>query len=316
MSAHEFLVVGAGWSGLACAKALSDAGRTVVVHEKDRLGGRARTVTVGGRPVDVGAAYFTASVPAFVGEVGTWSERELVMPWTDTFHVATPDGVIGTHSGPMRYVARGGLSALAVDFAEGIDVVSDTDVSSVGAAEADGHSYAGVAVTCPSPEALAILDPGLVSLREAATTVFDPCVVAVLEYADRSWLEFDACFVNDSALITFVVDDGRRAGDGHPTLVVYGSPVLSAAHLGDPASVVDVLLPELDTCLGVRVTPRAAEVFPWRHARPRRPRPEPCLVGDQGVGLCGDAWHAPSRLQSAYLSGRALGRALQDIGRH
>jgi predicted NAD/FAD-dependent oxidoreductase len=49
---------------------------------------------------------------------------------------------------------------------------------------------------------------------------------------------------------------------------------------------------------------------PWQYAKPRRPAPQPFFLGSRGVGLCGDAWHAPSRLEAAYLSGRALGRAM------
>ena len=63
---EEFLVVGGGVSGIACARALADSGRPVVVRDRGyRLGGRMAVKTMGDRPVDVGASYFTVSVPAF-----------------------------------------------------------------------------------------------------------------------------------------------------------------------------------------------------------------------------------------------------------
>ena len=315
MTAPEFLVVGAGVSGLACARELLDAGRSVVVRDRAGVGGRAKTAEIGGRPVDVGAAYFTANVPMFTGVVEQWLERQLVIPWTDTFHVATPDGVVGTRSGPMRYVAPGGVCTLVSAMAEGLDVRADSAVGQVSAAEADGVSYTGVAVAAPSPQALAVLDEPLDAESEAAAAVFDPCVVLVLEYANRTWPELDACFVNDSAVLTFVVDDGRRQGDDHPVLVAHTSSVLAAAHLGQPERSVDPVLAELRECLGTSADPTSAAVFGWPHAKPRHPATTPFFLGSKGVGLCGDAWHAPSRLESAFLSGRALGHAMHGASR-
>ena len=56
------VVVGAGLAGLACARVLLDAGHHVVVRERSRVvGGRFASQRLDGRPVDIGAAYFTVS---------------------------------------------------------------------------------------------------------------------------------------------------------------------------------------------------------------------------------------------------------------
>ncbi|WP_346621622.1 FAD/NAD(P)-binding protein [Blastococcus montanus] len=50
-------VIGAGIAGLACARALRDAGREVQVLDRGRApGGRLSSRTVHGRPVDLGAS--------------------------------------------------------------------------------------------------------------------------------------------------------------------------------------------------------------------------------------------------------------------
>lgn len=214
----------------------------------------------------------------------------------------------------MRYVAPGGVTTLVTAMSEGLDVRIGGAVAHVSTGEADGSRHRGVAVAIPSPAAREILDGSLTAERAASNTVFDPCIVVVLEFADRGWPELDACFVNDSAVLTFVVDDGRRQGDDHPVLVAFTSSVLAAAHLSHPERVIDPVLEELGECLGVRADPMFVEVYGWPHARPRRPAVTPFFLGGSGVGLCGDAWHAPSRLESAYLSGRALGRAMHDVG--
>lgn len=54
----SILVIGAGFAGLAAARALTDAGREVIVVEgRDRTGGRAHTVTLEGAPADLGASW-------------------------------------------------------------------------------------------------------------------------------------------------------------------------------------------------------------------------------------------------------------------
>ena len=56
----QIAVIGAGISGLVCARKLADAGHRVVVLEKSRsLGGRCATRKLGEHLVDTGAQYFT-----------------------------------------------------------------------------------------------------------------------------------------------------------------------------------------------------------------------------------------------------------------
>jgi monoamine oxidase len=61
---HEFVVVGAGLSGLCCARALSKAGRDVVVVEaRDRVGGRTESRAIGATRLDVGGQWLGAKQP-------------------------------------------------------------------------------------------------------------------------------------------------------------------------------------------------------------------------------------------------------------
>ncbi|HEY5945332.1 MAG TPA: FAD-dependent oxidoreductase [Kofleriaceae bacterium] len=60
----DAIVVGAGLSGLVCARRLADAGaRIAVVEARDRVGGRLLTGSVGGMRVDLGGQWMTPGQP-------------------------------------------------------------------------------------------------------------------------------------------------------------------------------------------------------------------------------------------------------------
>jgi predicted NAD/FAD-dependent oxidoreductase len=128
------------------------------------------------------------------------------------------------------------------------------------------------------------------------------------------WPNLDGVFVNDSAVLTFVADDGRRRGDGAPVLVAHAHPVLAAAHLDNPDGALKPMLAELEAVIGITAEPRSAFVKRWSLAKPLNPHRDHYFLGEHGIGLCGDGWHGPSRIESAYLSGRALGRAMVAAG--
>ncbi len=312
----EYLVVGGGIAGLACARAIADAGLPVVLLDRGfRLGGRMAVKTLDDRPVDVGASYFTASVPAFRTLVEHWVDVDLARPWTDTFHVADPTGILGTRTGPMRYATPLGLRSLVEDLAHGVAATYPDEVTEVEPGPVvDGVGYAGVALALPGPQALDILADSFETERAASGGVWEPCLALVARYDERVWPELDGVFVNDSAVLTFIADDGRRRGDGAPVLVAHSHPVLAAAHLDDPEGAGDVMLRELEAVLGVTASPTSVLVKRWSLAKPLNPHRDHYLLGEHRVGLCGDGWHGPSRIESAYLSGRALGRAMAASG--
>src|ERR1700754_3631544 len=86
---------------------------------------------VDGRPVDLGAAYFTARDPEFVGNVERWRDSGLGRPWAEELAVFSRDGR-GRSAGPMRWSAPGGLASLVADLAAGLDVEVGRAVHHVG----------------------------------------------------------------------------------------------------------------------------------------------------------------------------------------
>ena len=116
-------------------------------------------------------------------------------------------------------------------------------------------------------------------------------------------------FVNDSAVLAFVADDGRRRGDDAPVLVAHSGSVLAAGHLDDPASASGALLEALEHAVGATAKPSWFDVRRWSLAKPRWQQPTPYSF-DGVVGLCGDAWGGVSRVETAWTSGHELGEVV------
>lgn len=320
MSRRPVVVVGAGISGVACARALQGADVPVrVVDRGFRIGGRMASKRLDDRAVDLGASYFTASDPAFEAVAADWRERGLAEPWTDTFHVvdAAEPGRPEPKSGPVRWRAPGALRSLVEDLAAPLEV-ERAEVQQVlrdedGRVRVDGEPAAAVVLAMPDVQARRLLGAGLEPQAEDLTREFEPVLALVARFAERAW-DFDGVFVNGDDDLAWVADDGRRRGDGAPVLVAHTTPERAARHLEEPEGAGPLLVVALRRVLGLP-EPVDHLVKRWSLARPTGEREEPYLLAGPEAGLlgvCGDGWGSTPKVEGAYLSGHRLGRALAE----
>ena len=305
-------VVGAGLAGAACARVLADAGVAVEVHDRGRgPGGRLSSRTLHGRPVDLGASYFTVRDEAFRAVVDGWLDRGLARPWTDAFHVAGPAGLGPLKTGPLRYGTPGGSRSLVADLLRGLDVRQHSEVRSVTPGpHVDGRPYDAVVLALPDPQALPLLDPALEDERAAVEhREWEPVLALAAGWDTRTW-ELDGCFVDGSEVLGWVADDGRRRGDGAPVLVAHSTSPFAAGRLDRSEAATDELVAALRGLLDLPPPPWT-HVHRWSYARPAQAREIPYLLGTSGVALCGDGWGSP-RVETAWRSGTLLGRALAE----
>lgn len=302
-------VVGAGLAGIACARTLQQAGADVRVLERGRrVGGRMASRRIDDRPVDLGASYLTVSDDAFAAVVDDWAARGLARPWTDTFAVAGGD----RKSGPLRWGAARGLRSLVEDLADGLDVALETPAGAVRRDDAgwlvDGDATDAVVLAMPDPQARRLLAPDVAEALPADGT-FAPVLALAARWPARVW-DFDGLFVNDHPVLDWVADDGRRRGDDAPVLVAHSGADFASRHLDDPQAAGPELATALADLLDVPL-PASTFVHRWTFAKPSGSRSQPYALVD-GLGLCGDGWSDKPRVESAYLSGRALARELLD----
>jgi hypothetical protein len=296
-------VVGAGIAGVACARALVSAGVTVRVLERAGFGGRMATERYDGRPVDVGAGYFTVSDTRFAAVVEGWRDAGSAREWTDTFGVHSPAGW-ATTTGPMRWSAPGGLASLVADLATGLDVRLGHEVSRISRGPlVDGEAADAVVLAMPGPEAARLLSPDLgETLSVARSRVWLPSLAGVFRFAARSW-DFTGAFVNDHPVLTTLFDDGSRRGDDAPVLVAH-----STAEAANRFATTEL---EQAVCelLDLPEPPVFSDIQRWDFARPAAPGDRPFHFGQNRIGLAGDAWGNP-RIETAWLSGTSLAEAI------
>jgi renalase len=302
------VVVGAGLAGVACARTIARAGIPVrVLDRAHTVGGRMASSPHGGRPVDMGAAYFTVRDPEFAEVVAGWRSAGLARPWTAELAVLG-NGDRARSPGPMRWAAPHGLRSLVRALAEGLDVELGHEVRRVaGGPLVDGEPADVVVLAMPDPQALRVLEPGLGAVAQASGRPWRPVLTVALGYPTRTWPELSAAFVNDHPVLTLLADDGARRGDGVPVLVAHTTADVARAHDGDPDGAVPQVVDAVRTLLGIAVDPLWTVAHRWRFAAPELDRDVPFHLGDDGIGLAGDGWGS-SRIETAWRSGTLLGR--------
>ncbi|PPF79074.1 NAD/FAD-dependent oxidoreductase [Subtercola sp. Z020] len=317
------LVVGAGISGLACARALHDRGVSVRVVDRGRVvGGRLATKRLDARPVDTGARYFTVPNEADSGfrvVVDDWLDRGLARPWTDTFDAIAADGSRTTKQGPLRFAAPAGLRSLTSDLddrlrADGVAVDLEHEITSVSeSGEVDGIQYDHVVLAMPDPQAKRMLAPDSPAGAElVGADGWQPTLSVALAWAERQWPQsLHGIFVDDSPVLAFVADDGDRRGDAAPVLVAHTTADFAREHLAHPDSGIAPVVAAVRALLGISTEPTSTLAHRWSFSSPAAQHDGPYLLAGR-IAVCGDAWGARSAVPTAWASGTALGEDLAE----
>jgi predicted NAD/FAD-dependent oxidoreductase len=319
-------VVGAGLSGLACARELADRGADVRVFDKARgPGGRMATRRAGDRRFDHGAQYFTVRDERFEEAVETWSQLGIVAPWTGRV-VVMENGAVSRESSPnQRYVGVPGMNAVCRHLARDLDVTYGTRVESLNRDDGgwtlkDGAGvhlgrFGAVVVSAPAPQAAALV--GAVSphlaLKAGAVTM-SPCWAVMMSFPGSLGLDFDGAFVKDSAISWMARDASKPQRPDLESWVVHASPEWSMHYLEvEHHEAAKRLEQEFRDQVGLSgMIPSDAAAHRWRFALPLNPLSVACLFdAPHRLVLCGD-WCGGPRVEGAFRSGIAAAERLLE----
>jgi hypothetical protein len=321
-------VIGAGMSGLTCARTLADHGFRVSVFDKGRgPGGRVSTRRVEpGLSFDHGAQYFTARNPHFVRFVNSWREQGVVAEWGGRV-VKLGAGAVADTSPQPRYVGVPGMSAVASHLAADLTVRRETRVTTVSRAngvweltDESGGRYGPfefLVVTLPAPQTAELIEPHPFA-ADLASVAMSPCWAVLVAFDRRLDVPWDGAFVHGSPL-SWVCRNSSKPGrpTGPDCWVLHADPEWSAAHVEEtPAAVAPRLLAALADATGVALPPTVhRSAHRWRYslgpdAADRRALYDP----ETELVVCGD-WLAGGQVEGAFMAGAAAaGHVLRSVG--
>lgn len=319
-SAH-YAVIGAGLSGLTCAKMLAQSGANVTVLDKSRgLGGRLATRRSDAGAFDHGAQYFTARSPEF---------QDLVARLQQSGHVATWSPRLSDASDEAWYVGVPGMSAVAKAVGDGLTVLSGVRVTELIRQEnawrlmgEDGPVHGifdGVVVSAPPAQASVLIQNHAPTwCGQLAKIDMQPCWTLMLSTGTLD-LPVDAQAREGGPIGWWARDDskpGRSVSQGQTRWVIQASPAWSQAHVNDSAQDVGQVLMACFSsevaCMASLPDARVVAVHRWLYARRSSDQPagaQSLWDAQLGLGVCGDGL-TRSRVEHAFLSGQALARQI------
>ena len=326
----DVLIVGAGLSGLMAARTLQERGYSVQLIDKGRsVGGRLATRRVGESGLaDHGAQFFTVRSDILQRFVNRWLADDLIYVWGTGWSDGSTKRTAG--DGNPRYAARGGMNMLAKKLAQGLDTVVDRLVTQVEIndegwllQDSDGSVYMGrtLLMTPPMPESLNLLTANAVWLHsddfdELRRIQFGPCLCGIHEIKGAIELPEPGAVQNFQSEVYWVADNQAKGISGTKIITSHANAKFSRQNWD--ASEADIVR-ELESAVLPYLTGDgkivSTQLKKWSYSVPLTTYAHECLVARDLPGLvfAGDAFGGRGRVEGAFVSGIAAGKALADI---
>ncbi|WP_309669986.1 FAD-dependent oxidoreductase [Gemmatimonas sp.] len=317
-------VIGAGISGLSCARTLHDHGIAVTVLDKSRgVGGRISTRREGQWMFDHGAPSLRLDDARLARYAESWIQDGVLQPM---------------HEG--EYVGARGMNTLPKHLARDLTVKTGVHVASIARAgagwaitdrEGAAHDCDIVLLATPAPQAavlMSTIEQPVAFAQSLAGVSMLPCW--------SSMIVFDApppALVSESLVGGELRTDlpmlhrawrqsSRRGRSTDEAWVVHSEGGWSADHIeAEPADIASWVSDALRTQLQIAGDITYAVSHRWRYARVQTGLDDACVFDEsRGIGACGD-WGAAGATRRSHpsverawlsgiaLAGRVLGRA-------
>lgn len=315
-------VIGAGMTGITCARALADAGFDVTVFEKSRgLGGRMATRRVGKTlTIDHGAQFITARSDAFKDFMQRACKAGTADIWQPRF------GEDEEASHEDWFVGRPRMNSFLKPLAQGLNIREKATVSSitrdekgwrVTCAKGEPQVFDRVICTTPVDQARNLLSSELSLIDAMKDVIVAPCWTLLMASEARLRVDGDV-LRNPTDGIAWMARNNTKPGRGAAgsVWVVHASVDWSRENLEmDKDDAIDALLALVADVAGSRKHVTTYEsAHRWRYAQTETPLGQPFISSDNGTLFIGGDWCLGARVEYAYQSGSAIADALINAG--
>jgi predicted NAD/FAD-dependent oxidoreductase len=323
----DVAVIGAGLSGLVCARLLTQAGNRVRIFDKARgPGGRMATRRWGDLRFDHGAQYFTVCDPRFRQLIDRWRTDGLVARWPGTVAEVRDGHIEIKDESTERWVGVPSMSAVCRHLSTGLDVnfrsriVHLEHLDNQWRLETDGGAdvgrYEALVLSAPAPQTTALLAAPAPELAALAGDVeMAPCWAVMALFPQPLGLDFEGAFVSNSPLRWIARNSTKPGRPPGEAWILHASPEWSHEHLElDQETAAQWLTDAFRDAIGSHVpSPTSLTAHRWRFALPVNPLSESCLFDPElALAACGD-WAGGPRVEGAFLSGWAAAKQLLDL---
>ena len=295
---NPVIIIGAGITGLACARRLSDAGWPVILLDKGRgIGGRVATRRTDLLTFDHGAQYVSAKGADFAKVLADLTAAGQAGPWQH--------GIVGVP----------GMSALAKGLGAGVPVQQNMQVSALVPQDDGWQVQVGdarltarrVVVTVPAPQVTDLLGADHALSRQVAGVSYAPNLTLMAAITGAA--PFITAHDPDADLAWIAQDSSKPARpQGATGWVAQASATFSRQHLEcDKEEIAALMLPLLLDHLDARPD-RVSYVSAhrWRYAFVTQALGAPFLRSDDATLYLGGDWCLGPRVEDAWTSGTAI----------
>ena len=324
----DVAIIGAGLSGLTCARELKAAGLTVCVLDKSRgLGGRMATRRVERQGqtlrVDHGLRYWqkTKALEPLTDQLIT---AGILQKWdVSAYELRQQDALVPVEK-PEVYVASAGMSAIAKHMANGL-IPNESLLTNYRAIELtpEGNGWRidceerkvvmakRCAIAIPAPQAADLLHADwdnsfkVTSLpdtiKELEAVEYSPCLTVMAGYnspKDMGKLDPNGWMVTDlagSSTDWVGLDSSKRGSSAETVIVIHSKPAFAERYLetGDlqPAASVLLRASARKFCDWI-AQPDWFQIHKWRYAQVTQAYPKACVTITPSLVAGGD-WCSP-----------------------
>jgi renalase len=331
---HEIAIVGAGMAGLTCARMLQAAGRDVVVVDKSRgLGGRLATRRLGETHGDHGVCYLNPKDDRFSALIQDLICRDVVTVWCDRLHQLSAAGLSLEPLPKPRYASPMGATAIAKALAKDLTLELNQQIQEIQPI-ADGWQLTSrdpefsltakiVILAIPAPQALplvqSVANPDFVAA--IAGVQFAPCLTAIAVYPGSQNPKIggsEMCGVTcvEDEMLGWIGFDTTKQVDPKQTVIIIQSNAKFAAVQFDAIDLIAVGQQLCDRAGEVLhmpwiAKPELLQLHRWKYAFAINPIESRFLSATTAAPLyCIGDWCGGARVESAFLSGLAMGERL------